>query len=134
MPKAKGSKHNPGKITDLQVQKFKGPGKLKIGDGLYLVVTSTGNKRWVFRFSFAGKQQELFIAPMSRLNLADARRKQEEATRQVSAGMDPRQSMDASARRLKQREAAGVPTFGDLADDYLETLAPTFKNDKARRP
>ena len=134
MPKAKGSKHNPGKITDVQVQKFKGPGKLRIGDGLYLVVTSAGNKRWVFRFSFAGKQQELFIAPLSRLSLADARKKQEEATRLISAGMDPHQSMDASARRLKQREAAGVPTFGDLADDYIETLAPTFKNDKARQP
>jgi integrase len=134
MPKAKGSKHHAGRITDLQVQRFKGPGKLNVGDGLYLVVTRAGNKRWVFRFSFAGKQQELFIAPVNRLSLADARRKQEEATKLLSAGMDPRQSMDARARRLKQMAAADIPTFGDLADDYLDTLAPTFKNDKARQP
>ena len=134
MAKAKGSRHNPGEVTALQVQRFKGPGKLKIGRGLYLVVTATGNRRWVYRFTFAGKQKELFLAPEGRLTLVEARGMAREAADLVKAGRDPRHSMNAEARRAKQHKAAGVPTFGDLADDYLETLDATFRNDKARQP
>ena len=134
MANAKGSKHKPGEVTALQVQRFKGPGKLKIGGGLYLVVTPTGNRRWVYRFTFAGKPSELFLGPEGRLTLADARERCTEAKALVDAGKDPRHSMNAAARRAKQAKTAGVPTFGDLADDYIDSLEPTFKNEKARRP
>jgi integrase len=134
MAKAKGSKHNPGEVTDLQVQRFKGPGKFKIGKGLYLVVTGTGNRRWVCRFTFAGKQAELFLAPESRLSLKEAKDNCAEAMALVKDGKDPRHTLNAQARRAKQHKTAGIPTFGELADSYIESLAPTFKNDKARQP
>ncbi|MFT3673163.1 tyrosine-type recombinase/integrase [Aestuariivirga sp.] len=134
MAKAIGSKHKPGDVTALQVQRFKGPGKLKIGAGLYLVVTPTGNRRWVYRFTFAGKPSELFLGPEGRLTLAEARARCAEAKALVDAGKDPRHSMNAAARRAKQAKTAGVPAFGDLADDYIDSLEPTFKNEKARQP
>ena len=134
MAKAKGSQHRPGEVTALQVQRFKGPGKLKIGGGLYLVVTPTGNRRWVYRFTFATKPSELFLGPEGRLTLAEARVRCGEAKALVDVGMDPRHSLNAAARRAKQAKTVGVPTFGDLADCYIDSLEPTFKNDKARQP
>lgn len=134
MAKAKGSQHRPGEVTALHVQRFKGPGKLKIGGGLYLVVAPTGNRRWVYRFTFATKPSELFLGPEGRLTLAEARVRCGEAKALVDVGMDPRHSLNAAARRAKQAKTVGVPTFGDLADCYIDSLEPTFKNDKARQP
>lgn len=134
MAKAKGSKHNPGQVTALQVQRFKEPGKLKIGHGLYFVVTPAGNRRWVYRYTFAGRSAELFLGPESRLSLAEARGKSAEALALVKEGKDPRHSMNAQARRAKQFEVAGVPSFGVLADGYIESLSSAFKDSKARQP
>ncbi|MFM8552145.1 MAG: tyrosine-type recombinase/integrase, partial [Nitrospiraceae bacterium] len=131
---ARDGKHVLRDVTALQVQRVKGPGKLRIGKGLYLVVTAAGNRRWVFRFTFADRARELFLSPENRMTLAEARIVAEGAAALVKAGKDPRHSMNAEARRARQRKAAGVPTFGELADDYIESLEPTFRNDKARLP
>ena len=87
MAKAKGSQHRPGEVTALHVQRFKGPGKLKIGGGLYLVVAPTGNRRWVYRFTFATKPSELFLGPEGRLTLAEARVRCGEAKALVDVGI-----------------------------------------------
>jgi integrase len=134
MDKATGRKSAQRTITALEAQHFSGPGKLKIGDGLYLVVTRQGGRRWVFRFSYAGKQRELFLAPAERMSLKDAKDKAKTAAAIVQDGKDPRTTMSATARRARQYEAAGIPTFGELADRYIEAMAPTFKNAKARQP
>ena len=55
------------------------------------------------------------------VGLADAREKALAARRLVKTGVDP------IAERQKDR---GVPTFGELADEVSNDLAPGFRNDK----
>ena len=123
------------RLTEFAVKSFKGPGRLADGDGLYLVINLNGSRRWIFRFSFGGKQQELAIGPQAKLTLAEARQRAARARQKLLDGQDPAESLSARGRRQNETAKAGVPTFGELSRSYIEeTLAPTFKNPKARKP
>jgi hypothetical protein len=45
-----------GKLSAVEVTKTKGPAVLHDGGGLYLRVSPTGSKAWVFRFQLDGKR------------------------------------------------------------------------------
>jgi hypothetical protein len=45
-----------GKLSAIEVAKAKGPAVLHDGGGLYLRVSATGAKSWVFRFQLDGKR------------------------------------------------------------------------------
>ncbi|WP_394016261.1 Arm DNA-binding domain-containing protein, partial [Roseixanthobacter pseudopolyaromaticivorans] len=47
-----------GQLTDLKVRKA-GAGKFGDGDGLQLVVSASGAKKWTFRFMVAGRAREM---------------------------------------------------------------------------
>lgn len=106
------------------------------GNSIRSVTRLTGaSKNTVIKLLIdAGKQAELFLAPESQLLLKDAKEICAKAMALVRDGKDPRHTLNAQARRAKQHKTAGIPTFGELADSYIDSLAPTFKNDKARQP
>lgn len=134
MPKAKGSKHVSNKLTALAVKAFQGPGRINDGDGLSLSVTKQGYRRWIFRYSYGGKQRDLFLGSGRALTLEGARKLRDKGKQYVQAGTDPAAAMSKAARREAERLTAGIPTFEKAAQEYLRKLEPTFKNDKARQP
>ncbi|MCY4054093.1 MAG: integrase arm-type DNA-binding domain-containing protein [Hyphomicrobiales bacterium] len=80
------------KLTDSAVRNAK-PGsktyRLPDGRGLYLVVPTTGNKRWLFRYRFAGKENAISFRLYPEVSLKDARRQREEARELLIKGIDP---------------------------------------------
>ena len=50
-----------GKLTARAAATTK-PGRYGDGAGLYLVVSATGARKWVFRFTFGGKVTEMGLA------------------------------------------------------------------------
>ena len=76
--------------------------------GRTFVVTATGNRRWVYRFTFAGKQKELFLAPEGRLTLVEARGMAREAADLVKAGRAPRIKQDETLATYEGRASADV--------------------------
>lgn len=93
------------------------------GDGLYLIVSPTGSKRWNFIFQWQGKRTEMGLG---RFALAEARSEAEDARRMVARGQNP----------ITERKAAEVArvsslvTFGDEAETYVTTHAVSFRNAK----
>ena len=62
-----------GKLTALGVKNIKKRGLHSDGGGLYLRLTSSGGKFWVFRFTQHKKAQEMGLGPLHTVSLADAR-------------------------------------------------------------
>ncbi|HVC56691.1 MAG TPA: Arm DNA-binding domain-containing protein [Stellaceae bacterium] len=64
-----------GKLSAVEVTKAKGPAELHDGGGLYLRVSPTGSKAWVFRFQLDGKRRDMGLGPFPDISLAEARAK-----------------------------------------------------------
>src|SRR5580704_5409024 len=59
----------------VEVSKAKGPAVLHDGGGLYLRVSESGSKSWVFRFQIDGKRRDMGLGSFPDTSLADARNK-----------------------------------------------------------
>ena len=53
-----------GRLTALKVDKAKRPGMYADGGGLYLRVTQSGTKNWVFRFMLNGRPRWMGVGPL----------------------------------------------------------------------
>ena len=116
-----------GKLTARQVETLTEPGRHADGDNLYLAISKSGAKSWVYFYRFQGKRREMGLgsAAPGQMSLANARRKAVDARKLVLEGTDP-----LDAKRATVRENRGVPTFGTFADEYLALHLPKFRNEK----
>src|SRR5258708_7179973 len=69
------------------------------GDGLYLRVTATGTKSWIYRYSAGGRLRDMGLGPIASVPLAKARKLAAECRQQRIEGRDPVQA------RVAQRAA-----------------------------
>jgi integrase len=107
------------------------PGLYADGDGLYLKVDPSGARRWYFIFRWHGKSSkfkraEMGLGRLADVGLAEARQKAAEARRLVAEGRNP---IDVRRQAVSQRRRA-VPTFGEVADDYIAAHESSFRNPK----
>ena len=78
-----------GKLSGIEVAKAKAPAVLHDGGGLYLRVSPTGAKSWVFRIQLSGKRRDMGLGPYPDISLAEARAKAAEHRKQRHEGIDP---------------------------------------------
>jgi integrase len=102
------------------------PGRYCDGHGLWLAVSPSGARKWVFRFTFDGRVTEMGLGNAA-VSLATARDKAAEARKLVASGINP-----IEARRKAERIAAQKPTFGQCADALLEAKSSEWRNEKHR--
>ncbi len=92
------------------------------GAGLHLKVTKAGSKQWVFIYRFQARRREMGLGGLLSVSLARAREKAADARAQVADGQDP-----LSLKRAK----AMVPTFGEVADEFMATHKAALRSDKS---
>jgi hypothetical protein len=111
------------RLSDRTVKTTFFPGKLHDGAGLYLVVTQgrTGiNKSWSLRYSLGnGKHRYLGLGAFPLVNLAEARRKAQDARRLLADGVDPISHKRNLRAALSQQEAVKALTFAECAAAYI---------------
>lgn len=117
------------KLTALQVERAKKAGCYADGGGLYLQVTKSGAKSWLFRFMLKGKAREMGLGPLHTISLAEARIKAADCRKQLHAGLDPIEARKA-ARAAASMEAARTSTFAECADTYVAAHRSGWKNAK----
>jgi hypothetical protein len=100
------------------------PGRYGDGRGLWLSVSETGARKWVFRFTFGGRVTEMGLGNAD-VTLAQARDRAAEARKLVAVGFNP-----IEARREAGRIKAGKPTFGQCADALVEAKSSEWRNEK----
>ena len=121
-----------GKLSAVEVAKAKGPAVLHDGGGLYLRVSATGAKSWVFRFQLDGKRRDMGLGPFPDISLAEARAKAAEHRKQRHEGIDP---LDAKAaqRQAQRVSVAKGRTFRECADEFIEKNRAGWRNAKHRQ-
>ena len=103
------------------------PGRYGDGAGLYLVVAASGARKWVFRFTFAGKVTEAGLGSADVVSLAEARNKAHEARKLLEVGKNP-----IEAKRQALIVEAEKPTFGAIADALIAAKESEWRNEKHR--
>ena len=58
------------KLTD-RAAKTVGPGKYGDGDGLALVVSETGARKWVLRYQLNGRRRDMGLGPYPEVELKE---------------------------------------------------------------
>lgn len=114
-----------GKLNKLSgiAVKNAGPGKYEDGGGLRLVVSESGAKRWVFRFTWKGHRVEMGLGGINEVSLAEAREAAAEARKLVRAGVNP-----VEQRRAAGRRQGGTPTFSEAAEAFMAAKAPEWRS------
>lgn len=84
-----------------------------------LVVKPSGAKSWVIRYQLNGRRRDMGLGPYPEITLAVAREKALAARRHLVDGIDP----------LTVRPAAEI-TFGQAADEFVESKRPGWRNAK----
>lgn len=76
------------------------------GGGLYMEVSQKGSKLWRMKFRLNGKAGLLSFGKYPDVSLQQARTKREEARKQITAGIDPREAKKEQERQQLEQEAA----------------------------
>src|SRR5204863_9295571 len=85
----RGGMAHAGKLSAVEVTRAKGPAVLHDGGGLYLRISPTGSRSWVFRFQLDGKRRDMGLGPYPDVSLAEARRGAIEHGNQRREGIGP---------------------------------------------
>ena len=117
------------RLTALAVSRAKKRGMYADGAGLYLQVTTSNAKSWVYRYMLNGKPRYMGLGAFPTFTLADARLKALEARRLRGEGVDPIDTRNA-ARDITRLEAAKSITFKDAAEQYMEAHRAGWRNPK----
>lgn len=117
------------KLSPLAVSKMKEPGYYGDGAGLWLQVSKSGSKSWIFRFTFGGKQREMGLGPVHTVNVGEARAKAKECRVLLLAGQDPLEVRKAE-QLAGAAERAKLMTFDQCASAYIAAHRGGWKNAK----
>ena len=117
------------KLNAQKVQHAKTPGLLADGGGLYLQVSPTGTKSWIFRYNVDGKDRHHGLGSANTLSLAEAREKAQACRKMRLDGLDPIEEKK-KLRAAVRLEAARTVTFRECAETYIDIHRPGWKNPK----
>jgi hypothetical protein len=95
-------------------------GRYADGGNLYLSVSPSGTKSWVFMYRWYGKQKEIGIGPARDITLARAR--------EIAAGHRAKLAEGHEPDRKRAARQAGA-TFGEIADEVMEARQPQWRSE-----
>jgi integrase len=118
------------KLTALEVAKKKKTGRYCDGHGLWLQVSKSGTKAWLFRYMIDGRARHMGLGPVHTVNLAEARVRARQARQLLIDGKDPievkYQARDAARDRTNM-------SFKDAAQLFIKQHEDGWKNARHRQ-
>ena len=117
------------KLSELKIRNASEPGYLGDGGGLYLQVSKTRTKSWVFRYSIHRRAREMGLGSLNTFGLKEARERARRYRQMIADGVDP---IDAKQRGLEQKRLASARSiaFGECCEKYIEAHSAGWKNPK----
>ena len=116
-----------GKLTALGVKAATKPGSYQDGDGLMLVVKSSGSRSWVLRLQVEGKRRDFGLGAVASVPLAEARSKADELRKLYRSGVDP-----VAKKHAEKLARQTIPTFRQAAEQTHAEQKGSWRNLKHR--
>jgi integrase len=118
-----------GKLPPVALQKAMKPGMHADGGGLYLQVTASGAKSWIFRFMLNRRAREMGLGPLHTIPLAEARERARECRKLRLDGINPIEARET--KRAEERLAAATAMkFEQCAERYIAAHRSGWRNRK----
>lgn len=117
------------RLSAQSIARAKTAGYLHDGGGLYLQITATGARSWVYRFALGSRRRDMGLGAFPAVSLAMARNLAAEKRALVAAGQDPIAARDAERTRQRLEQARGV-TWDQAVAQFIEAHRPTWRNAK----
>jgi integrase len=117
------------RLSARRVEAEKKPGYHADGNGLYLQVTNSGTKSWVFRYMVMGRSREMGLGALDVVSLEQARIRRDEHRRLLAEGRDPLEVRDVK-RLQHQLEKSRNKTFSECATAFMDAHRCEWKNAK----
>jgi integrase len=117
------------KLKATALPHLRGPARYSDGAGLWLQISKTGAKSWLFQYAWNGRTRQMGLGSSNTISLAEARSLAGEARKAVLAGTDP---IEARRERRKQQfaETNEAATFRKVAEQYVAQRKAGWKNRK----
>lgn len=117
------------KLTAVTVSKIKKTGWYSDGLGLYLQVSKTGTKSWVYRYKMSGRERRHGLGGYPTETLEDARESARSCRKLQKRGIDPidYRRQQVLARRLENAKSI---TFKECALSFIDSHKAAWKNPK----
>ncbi len=94
--------------------------KLFDGGGLFLLVASTGGKRWRLKYRFNNKEKTVALGIYPNISLKDARDLREKYKSLIAKGIDPNEKKKQKKEEIKIKEVKKANTFYKVSQEWLE--------------
>jgi integrase len=119
------------RLSTVKVARLKRKGMHADGGGLYLRVSESGTKGWIFRFGESGRLHDMGLGPAHTISLAKAREFARECRELRLQGIDPIAHRRASLAARKASEAKAM-TFKQCAEAYMASHEDAWRNARHR--
>jgi hypothetical protein len=106
------------RLSTVKVASLSARGQHPGSSGLYLRITKTGPKNWIWRYSLHGRSRDTGLGSICAVSLARARRLAAECRRLLSEGHDP--IRERVAERVRQRKAAACAHHDAWLQEHAE--------------
>ncbi|SHH10799.1 site-specific integrase [Massilia sp. CF038] len=117
------------KLSAILVGRLDKPGYHGDGGGLWLQVSRSGSKSWIFRYMRDGRSHEMGLGSCITVDLAGARAKARACRQMLLDGVDPL-GQRRDARRAHALDEAKRITFDECAAAYIDAHRGSWKNTK----
>lgn len=120
---------NIHRLTAIKVQKLSDAGWYPDGQGLYLQVSKSTSKSWVYRYEKGGKERRHGLGPYPTVSLEGARKAADECRKLRQKGLDPIDYKREREATRKLEKAKGI-TFKECALAYIDSHKAGWKSRK----
>jgi len=107
----------------------KDPGLIADGGGLYVQISRSGSKSWVFRFMLNRRAREMGLGPLNAVSLSLAREKASQCRTLLADGIDPIEYRDAEKSKQIAHTQKNI-TFRKASESYITAHSAGWKNAK----
>lgn len=120
-------------LTTRQVAKLTERGRYGDGKGLYLQITPTGARSWLFRYECGGRERAMGLGPADDFTLDEARERARRARQLLKDGIDPLDARkDERAKQISDKALAAATnvTFMECVEHYYKFHSGKWNNAK----
>lgn len=118
------------RLNTLAVNRAAARGYYPDGGGLYLQVSATGTKSWVYRYA-AGRTHDMGLGSVADFTLAEARERARECRQQRARGIDPIEARRTVTAETRIEETKTI-SFKVCAERFMAAHEAGWKNPKHR--